>query len=290
MMELTRREALTATTGAVMGLAAKPCKLTDAGWAWEGQGLDVDIRPTIFGVGEGVTWFGLKKAVYMFHPNDELAMSRMRHLDDVVLHVMKYDFRTGRLIKPNGKRTHAIYLDVSCEPDDMLAETRNVVRLSRAWRNISGGFHDDMLGCIKDTKVAAGKYAGIYRALKENPRLKMWSVVYTHELDPARWAGFLPYMDIVNLWVWNSKDLVNLDRDLDRCLEIFPGKPVNLGVYLRDYPNNAPVPMDRLKYQCERVLNYMAAGKITGYSILGSCLIDEQQAQADWVKDFIKAN
>ena len=289
-MPLSRRRMLTLAAGAAGSLVARPRRMAEAGWIWEGQALDVGLRPSIFGLGEGAAWFGLKKVVYMFQPNDELALERMRQFEEVVLHAMKYDFRTGYLTRPNGKRTHAIYLDVSCELDDMMAETKNIVRLASAYRNVTGGFHDDMLGCIKDTKVAAEKYAELYRALHGNPRLKMWSVVYTHELDPARWAGFLPYMDVVNLWVWNSRDLAKLDADLERCREIFPGKAVNLGIYLRDYPNRQPVPMERLKRQAEQTAAWLAGGKITGYSVLASCLIDEHQEQARWLRDFIKSN
>ena len=43
-------------------------------------------------------------------------------------------------------------------------------------------------------------------------------------------------MDLISFWVWNAKDLSNLDQYLDQCRELFPGKPINLGCYLRNYP------------------------------------------------------
>ncbi len=91
----------------------------------------------------------------------------------------------------------------------------------------------------------------------------------------------------MNLWVWDARNLVNLDKDLDRCRAIFPGKPVNLGCYLRDYVGRRGVPMDLLKFQWERVVKYLDAGLISGYSILGTTLIDEHLEQARWIRDFI---
>jgi hypothetical protein len=92
------------------------------------------------------------------------------------------------------------------------------------------------------------------------------------------------------LWVWNSKDLPRLDDDLERCRRLFPGKPIKIGCYLRDYPNKAPVPMEMLKLQWGKVLRYLQEGKIVGYSILAAVLIDGHQEQANWVRDFITAH
>ena len=52
----------------------------------------------------------------------------------------------------------------------------------------------------------------------------------------------------------------------------------------------APVPMDLLKLQWERLLWHIREGTVDGYSILGAVLIDGQQQQANWVRDFISAN
>ena len=53
---------------------SRPQKLADVGWIWEGQGLIGGVDPSIFGVGEGAEYFGLKKICYMFHPNDALSL------------------------------------------------------------------------------------------------------------------------------------------------------------------------------------------------------------------------
>ena len=39
--------------------------MADVGWIWEGQGFDPGVYPSIFGVGEGAEYFGLRKVCYI---------------------------------------------------------------------------------------------------------------------------------------------------------------------------------------------------------------------------------
>jgi len=258
--------------------------MRDVGWVWEGQGLDPGVHPSIFGVGEGAKWFGVRRVHHMFHPNDELAMDKLRGLDEVVCDISKWKFKHAE------KGVGSIcYCDGALET--VRSEATKVSRLSRKYPNITGAIHDDMKGLVEREKISAERYGEIHTALKhDNPKLKLWAVVYTHELDSAAWAGFLPYIDVVNLWVWNAKDLSKLDGDLERCREFFAPRPIVIGCYLRDYPTASPVPMDRLKYQWERVAAYLDEGRIVGYAILAAVLIDGHQEQARWVRDFIAAH
>ena len=255
-------------------------RMKDFGWIWEGQGLDPDVYPSIYGVGEGASYFGLDRACYMFHPNNDLAMQKLSHLKEIVCDISKWKWRRT---EDGGT---ANWVDAS--PESVKAEARNVSRLSMNYPNITGAIHDDMKGLIAREKYDPEDYSRIYKALKiDNPNLKLWSVVYTHELNPADWEGYTPYMDVVNLWVWNARDLPKLGENLRLCREIFPGKPIIIGCYLRSYPDNSPVPMDLLKHQWNLVLDRLKKGEITGYSILGTVLIDGHQEQAQWVREFV---
>jgi len=132
------------------------------------------------------------------------------------------------------------------------------------------------------------RYAEVYAAVKSaNPNLKLWVVVYTHELEAPEWADFGQFMDIVNLWIWNSGDLVKQDEGIARCREVFPGKPIMMGAYLRDYPTVGPVPMEHVKVQWESIARNVEAGTLQGFSILSGNLIDGQLEQAGWIRDFI---
>lgn len=42
-------------------------------------------------------------------------------------------------------------------------------------------------------------------------------------------SGCFGFIWISSVFGWNSKDLLNLDRYVDRCRETFPDRPVYLG-------------------------------------------------------------
>ncbi|MCX7887429.1 MAG: hypothetical protein N3B01_09295 [Verrucomicrobiae bacterium] len=288
---VTRREfmasaaALSATalvSCATNRAGSRPRNMAETGWCWDGQGFNGGVNPSIFGAGEGTRWFGLNKVCFMFHPNTPLAMEKLRGFKEVVCEISKWKVRRCE----NGV---AHYLDGSIQTKT--EEAANVSRLSRQYPFITGAIDDDLLGIIKRDKIKPHQYGAVYRALKaNNPKLKLWTVVYTHELKKESWAGFEPYMDVVNLWEWNAAKLPDLPRNVALCQELFPGKPIVLGCYLRDFPTKQGVPMKMLRGQWEFVRNALRDGTIQGYSILGGFLIDMHPEQAAWMRDFIKAN
>jgi len=258
-------------------------RLSDVGWVWEGQGLDPGVDPSILGVGDGCRYFGLTRANYMFHPNTQFAMRHMSWLDEVTCDIAKWRYRDTE----KGGADH--WVDAS--PETVTSEAALVSELSLAYPNITGAFHDDMLGLVRREGVTPERYAEVYAAVTSaNPELKLWIVVYTHELDAPEWTDFEPFMDIVNLWIWRSEELVDQDESIARCRERFPGKPLVMGCYLRDYTQRAPVALDLVTAQWESVLRSLDAGLLDGFSILSGNLIDGHQEQAEWIRDLIAAN
>lgn len=255
----------------------------EVGWCWEGQGLDPGVDPSILGVGDGCRFFGLTRANYMFHPNTEFAMQHMAWLDEITLDIAKWGYQDT----PKGGTDHL----VDARPERVRAEAELTSRLSLKYPNITGAFHDDMLGLARREGMTAEQYGEVYAAVKSaNPALKLWVVVYTHELEAPEWADFAQFVDIVNLWVWNATELPRQEEGIARCQEVFPGKPIMMGAYLRDYPTVGPVPMDMVEVQWESILRNCANGDLSGYSILSGNLIDGQLEQASWIRDFIAGN
>ena len=97
-------------------------------------------------------------------------------------------------------------------------------------------------------------------------------------------------MDIINLWIWKLESWAHLDDYLEECRELFPGKPIVLGCYLKDFFAGTPMPLEQLKIQWALIDKAVTSGAITGYSILAACLIDGQAEQARWVRDFIASH
>ena len=68
-------------------------KMADVGWVWEGQGLDPGVHPSIFGIGDGAEFFGVRKVHFLFHDTTALALGRLAHLEEVVPDISKWRFR-----------------------------------------------------------------------------------------------------------------------------------------------------------------------------------------------------
>jgi len=258
-------------------------KMSDVGWCWEGQGLDPGVDPSILGVGDGCRFFGLTRANYMFHPNTDFAMEHMAWLDEVTCDIAKWTY----VDTERGGSDH--YVDAS--PERVLSEARLVSELSTRHPNITAAFHDDMLGLVRREGMTPEQYAEVYEAVRsENHDLKLWVVVYTHELEADEWDAFDPFIDVVNLWIWNSEEIPGQDAEIEKCRERFPDQPLIMGCYLRDYPKRAPVEMGLVREQWDSVLRNLQSGALDGFSILSGNLIDGHLEQARYIRDLIAAN
>jgi hypothetical protein len=261
---------------------AKP-SLRDLGWVWEGQGIDPKVPPSIYGLGQGARYFGLSRVNYLFHPNDEHALRLLADYDEVVCDISKWGWRWNADGRPACK--------ITSDPATVRAEGENVVRLARQFPNITGVYCDDLFGLMKGSNYGPEEFGDIRAAIRKlNPDLKLWSVVYTHEFKEADfWARMRPHLDVVTLWIWKSEDIGRMREYVDECRELFPGTPIVMGVYLRDYTKVAPIPVDRVLSQMQGIADLIDEGKLAGYSILAAVLIDGHRPQADAVRDFIAA-
>ena len=150
----------------------------------EGQAINKLIMPSIYGVGEGAEYFHLNKVVYIFHPNTPLAMEKLRPFEQVVCEISKWKFR--------GQADNSVLKYHDGRVSTKVEEARKVAQLARNYSNLRGGFDDDLLGMIKREKITPDQYAEVYNGLKQNnPGLKLWTVVYSHELDPKNWQDSL---------------------------------------------------------------------------------------------------
>jgi len=254
-------------------------RLCDVGWVWEGQTMDPGVHPSIFGLGEGAKFFGLRKCHFLYHPTTRLALRKLAWMEEVVCDISKWLYRDAGEHGGSENYTRRDFEFVK-------SEAQKVSRLSLEFPNVTGAINDDTVSGLKKHEHTPQTYGEIYAALKsENPTLKHWWVVYIKELHPETWAGFEEYVDVVSLWQWRYD--LNLDEAVDRCAELFPGVPLYLGCYLRDFVKKAPMPIALLEERFEHIVRYLDEGKIAGFAILGAGLIDGHLEQAEWVRDFI---
>ena len=278
--------ALASAAFAQDGKTSCPQDMATKGWVWEGQGLDPGVYPSIFGLGGGANFFGLRKVHFMFHETTELALGQLSRFEQVMCDISKWKFRNCGTNNGGSE----CYADSRLET--ILAEAEKVSRLSLKFPNVTGGYFDDMKGLMNRENHDSRACIAVKEALtKHNPKLKLECVVYANELDDtAFWNSVMPCIDVVSFWTFDYRQLSKLDEALDQCRRLFPGKPVIMGCYLRDYPTAAPIPMDALKHQWQIVQRALEDGRIQGFDILGAVLIEGQLEQATWVRDFIRAH
>lgn len=217
-------------------------------------------------------------------------MEKLSNFKEVICDISKWDYHKADCGGYSGLGFPvAMKADVSIERKKL--EAANLRQLSVTYPNITGAFDDDLIQIIKRDRISPEQYASVHAVLKTaHPELKHWIVIYSHELDKSVLLPYKNTFDVVTLWIWSSKDLVNIEKYIDQCHRIFPDKDIYLGCYLRDFTLLDGVPMELLRHQWEVVAKSFYDGKIQGYHILGGFLIDIHPEQAKWIKDFIKAN
>ena len=163
---------------------SKNLKMKDFGWVWEGQGFDPGVLPTIFGVGEGPDFFGISRAVYMFHPNTEFAMKKMSHLDEVICDIAKWDY----IIVKSDDDLYGAQQVRNGTPERIIKEAKTVSNLSLKFPNVTGVLHDDMHGLLKKFGCTPESYGEIYDAVRSaNKNLNLWACVYSQQCTPDQW-------------------------------------------------------------------------------------------------------
>jgi hypothetical protein len=126
-------------------------------------------------------------------------------------------------------------------------------------------------------------------ALHTQPRpLSLWGVVYTMSFDIPNLREYLAFLDVIHLWVWHARDLPRLDEHLDRCAALSGGKPINLGLYLHDWGDRRPMPLDLMEFQCEQARRYLHDRRIVGATFLSTSVLDVGLATPAWTRDWIR--
>ena len=251
---------------------------TEHVWVWDGPSIDFPMGPSIMGLGEGTRYFHASNVFYLFADTTDFALTKLRGFKKVVCDITKWKY-SGTPISEGGK-----YVFLSSRD-----EALKLSQFSLRYRNVVGGLMDDL---ISGNRTKPEDLEDIYRALKvHNAALQLHAVFYTHEFDRPTIREYLPYVDVVNIWVWNNtQDLKRLDAYINQCERVFPHKPILLGLYLYDFPTQQPMPMDLLQFEFNKAIQYVREGRIIGFSILASSLIDHFPKTAEWVRGFLESN
>jgi hypothetical protein len=118
-----------------------------------------------------------------------------------------------------------------------------LARLVRKYPQIEGVLVDDMTSVGIDRGFKPEHLRRLRRQLSERcPNVKLWGVLYSMNFGRENVKQYVDELDVINLWVWHAEHLADLEKHVTHCETTFPGKPIVLGLYLRDYGGNKPMP------------------------------------------------
>lgn len=172
-------------------------------------------------------------------------------------------------------------------------ERAHVLDLAVRQPNITGVMLDDFFGSdpsSQESDVAAlapdqmRKLRG--QLTMGGRRLNLWAVLYEHQLEKPL-APYLPFLDFVSFWTWDADQLPSLENHLHRLEQAAPACGKVLGCYLWDYPKKQPLPLDRMRHQCQVGLDWLRKGRIQGMIFLASCICDLELEAVEWTRDWI---
>lgn len=119
--------------------------------------------------------------------------------------------------------------------------------------------------------------------------LDLMMILYAHQLD-APIAEHLRWCNQVSFWIWESKNLGDLERDFARFEQLVPDHQRYLGVYMWDFgAKGAPMSdLALVQRQCQLGLEWLHAGRIEGMIFLPSTVCDLELEVVEWVRGWIR--
>lgn len=161
-----------------------------------------------------------------------------------------------------------------------------VRRLADQYPQIEGVLLDDMSTVGIDHGFKPEHIRQIREFLPDKYRaVKLGGVVYTMSLDRPGINDYIKELDLIQLWTWHARDIVDLEQNVARCEGQFPTKPIMLGLYLYDYGDGRRMPLDLLQRQCETALKLAHEGRIRGIVFL---TINNDAEAVAWTASWIK--
>lgn len=159
-------------------------------------------------------------------------------------------------------------------------------KLTSHYHNIEGILLDDMSSLGIDHGFKPEHIRNVRELVAETcPGIDVWGVVYTMNFDREGIEDYIRELDVLNLWTWHAEDIPDLEKNVDHCRQMFPDKPIVLGLYLYDYGPNRRMPLDLLEQQCETALKLTETGVVHGMVFL---TINNDADTVGWAADWIK--
>jgi len=155
-------------------------------------------------------------------------------------------------------------------------------------KNIDGVFLDDFFN-DKGAAIPIEQLQDIRKNISNigGKKLDLGVTLYTYQLNDQNITPYMEQCDVISLWTWRSKDLVDLEYNFAKLKKMLPKKRVLLGIYMWDFGDKKPMPADLMKKQCELGLKWLKSGEIEGMIFLGTNICDLNIEAVKWTKEWI---
>ncbi len=117
-------------------------------------------------------------------------------------------------------------------------------------------------------------------------RLDLSVVLYTHQLRPSI-KPVLKYVDVVSLWIWNGRDISQIDANFKKYRSLVPDKPTLLGIYMWDFGGRKELSVDFMAKQLDYAHMLYKEGQIEGLIFHCTPLCNKGLAAVDYARDWI---
>lgn len=162
--------------------------------------------------------------------------------------------------------------------------------LAQSHPNIEGIIIDDLTSVeILERGMQPGHLEALRNALnRKTLPFDLWGVLYSMNFDLPQLADYLRLLDVISFWTWKSNDLAQLDTNFAHCRKLAQGKPIMLGLYMYDFGQKQVMPVERMKFQCEKALTWLKNGQIAGMIFLATCNTDLNLKAVEWTRQWIQ--
>jgi hypothetical protein len=164
-----------------------------------------------------------------------------------------------------------------------------MLEVAKTHPNIVAGVADDFMNdarmAVYTPEIIQGYKERLHNEIGR--KLDFWAVIYAHELAD-RVKPFLDVFDVITFWNWYSDSLLNLDENLEKLRRLTgEDKPILAGCYMWDYGNHRPMPMELMKLQLNKYLEWYKEGKINGVILCSNCIADLGLETVAYTKEWL---
>lgn len=174
--------------------------------------------------------------------------------------------------------------DGASKRNDTDSDLDHVIRLKNTLPALQAGIMDDFFGHGRDKLDKVKGYADQLHAAG----LKLWVVLYGHQLDIPMLKEQLKLCDVINFWTWRAEELPLLEQRLQTVHGLAPDKQIALGCYMWDFGDKKPISVKDMEFQCKLALQQYEKGLISEIVFLGSPLWEMDIEAVRWSSNWIK--